>query len=99
MAGPSVMVKILADVAGLGKSVDGVGQKGESAAGRMHSAFSGVLGQLNSAGVLGEFGDALEGVNSALEKVAGHAHEIGPAMMGAGAAVGTLGVALVGRRQ
>ena len=94
MAGPSVMVKILGDVAGLGQSVDTVGTKGTSAASRMQGAFSGVLGQLNQTGVLGEFGGALESASSSLEKVAGHGKEIGPAMMGAGGAVAGLGLAL-----
>ena len=94
MAGPSVMVKILGDVTGLGKSADEAGAKVTSASSRMHEAFGNVLGQLNQAGVLGPFGEALETANSSLEKMKGHANEVGPAMMGAGAAVGGLGLAL-----
>ena len=49
MAGPSIMVKILGDVSGLGKSFDGAATKGQTAASKMHSAFSGMLGILEAA--------------------------------------------------
>lgn len=94
MAGPSVMVRVLGDVTGLGKSFDDAGTKGQSAGSKMHAAFSGVLGQLNAAGVLGPFGAALAGADSALEAISGHAKEIGPVLMGAGAAVAGVGLAL-----
>ena len=94
MAGPSIMVRVLADLTGLGKSVDGVGAKGSSAADKMHTAFRGVLDSLNQSGVLGPFGAALAGADSALETIKGHAKEIGPALMGAGAAVTGIGLAL-----
>ena len=94
MAGPSVMVKILGDITGLGKSADEASGKMTTAGSRMSSAFSGVLGQLNQAGVLGPFGGALESASASLEKVAGHGKEIGPAMMGAGGAIAGVGLAL-----
>ena len=94
MAGPSVMVRLLGDVAGLGKSFDETTSKGVGAGQRLHNAFSGVLDTLNKTGVLGPFGDALAAADSGIEKIAGHAKEIGPAMMGAGATVAGLGMAL-----
>ena len=94
MSGPSVMVRILADMTGASKGMDDLGSKGTSAAGHLNNAFGGVLDTLNSAGVLGPFGNALQTAQSGLEKVAGHAKEIGPAMMGAGAAVAGVGLAL-----
>ena len=94
MPGPSVMVRILADMTGASKGMDDVANKGSSAASTMHTAFSGVLDQLNATGVLGPFGGALSAAEQALSRVAGHAHEIGPAMMGAGTAVAGVGLAL-----
>jgi phage-related protein len=88
------MVRVLGDVTGLGKSFDGAASKGQGAAAKMHSAFSGVLGTLNQTGVLGPFGTALSGLDSSLSSVTGHAKELGPVMMGTGAAVAGVGIAL-----
>jgi Arc/MetJ-type ribon-helix-helix transcriptional regulator len=94
MAGPSVAVKVLGDVTGLGKSFDDAGSKGTSAASKMHSAFRGVLDSLNQSGVLGPFGAALGTADAALSSIMGHAKEIGPVMMGVGGAVAGVGMAL-----
>lgn len=94
MAGPSLMVRLLADVTGLSKSMDDAGSKGTSAAGKLHSAFRGTLDMLNQSGVLGPFGTALAGADAAIETISGHGKEIGPMMMGAGAAVAGVGMAL-----
>ena len=94
MPGPSVMVRVLGDVTGLGKSFDESASKGSASAGKMHDAFRGVLDQLNQTGVLGPFGAALAGADSAIESITGHAKEIGPVMMGVGAAVAGVGLAL-----
>ena len=94
MPGPSVMVRVLGDMTGLGKTFDDTGNKGTSAAGKMHTAFRGVLDTLNQSGILGPFGAALAGADSALEAISGHAKEIGPVMMGVGAAVTGIGLAL-----
>jgi hypothetical protein len=92
--GPSVVVRILGDLTGLGKSFSDAGDKGQGAASKMHSAFSGVLGTLNSTGVLGPFSGMLDGINGALDGVANHAKGIGPAMAGIGAGLVGVGTGL-----
>ena len=94
MPGPSVMVRVLGDVTGLGQSFDESATKGTSAASKLHSAFTGVLGTLNQTGVLGPFGAALAAADSGIQSITGHAKEIGPVMMGVGATVAGLGLAL-----
>jgi hypothetical protein len=94
VAGPSVMVRILGDVSALAKSLGDTAAHGESAAGRMHTAFSGALDTLNQTGVLGPFGQTLDTVDSSLSKVSGHGKEIGTTFMGVGAAAAGVGVAL-----
>ena len=94
MSGPSVMVRVLGDLAGLSKSMDDASSKGTSAAGHLHSAFSGALGVLNSTGVLGPFQEVLDGVSEGIDKIGEHGKSIGPVMMGVGGAVAGVGVAL-----
>lgn len=94
MAGPTLMVKLLADVTGLGKSFDQAGTAGKSAADKMHGAFSSVLSTLNNSGILGPFGAALGTADEALSKLKGHGKEIAPVMMGAGGALLGLGATL-----
>lgn len=94
MAGPSILVRVLGDVTGLGKSFDEAGGKGKGAAASMHSAFRGTLDALNQAGVLGPFGAALATADSAIQGVLGHGKELGPVMMGVGGAVAGVGLAL-----
>lgn len=93
-SGPSVMVRVLGDITGLGKSMDDTSAKGAGAASHLHAAFSGVLNTLNQTGVLGPFGSVLESAAGGLEKIAEHGKEIGPALLGAGATVTGIGVAL-----
>jgi hypothetical protein len=94
VSGPSVIVRVLGDLTGLGKSFDQTSTQGASAASKMHGAFSGVLDQLNASGVLGPFGSALATADGAIQSITGHAKEIGPVMMGVGGAVAGLGLAL-----
>ena len=94
MAGPSIMVRILADLSGLQKSVSDTETKGQKAAKGIHDAFGGVLDTLNKTGVLGPFGDALAGVNDAIGTIAEHAKDIGPAMLGVGSALAGIGAGL-----
>jgi hypothetical protein len=93
-ASPSIMVKILGDVTGLGKSFTEAGQKGQSAAQGMHSAFSGMLGQLNSTGVLGPFGSALAAADQQIQSMEGHAKKSSEKMIGIGGAAAGVGFAL-----
>jgi hypothetical protein len=94
VAGPSLIVKLLGDVTGLGKSFSDAGTKGASAASGIHSAFSSMLGQLNSTGVLGPFGTALETANGSLEKMGGHAKNTSDKMIGLGGAALGVGLSL-----
>jgi hypothetical protein len=94
MAGPSIMVKILGDVTGLGKSFQSAGQKGQSAAQGMHSAFSGMLGTLNSTGALGPFGNALQTADQSMQNMGEHAKSTGLKMAGVGGAAAGVGLAL-----
>src|SRR5215831_3969726 len=94
MAGPSVMVKILGDVTGLGNSFTEAGNKGSAAAAKMHSAFSGMLNTLNSSGVLGPFGGAIAQADQALANMGEHAKGASTKMMGIGGAALGVGAAL-----
>lgn len=94
MAGPSVLVRILGDFTNFSKSAGDVGKAGESAASRMHSAFSNVLGTLNRTGVLGPFGDALGAIDEAMGKIAEHGKTVGDVMLGVGGAMVGVGLGL-----
>jgi len=87
MAGPSIAVRILGDLTGFGKSVDDTAAKGTGAASKLHSAFTGALGALNTTGVLGPFSAALDGIDTAIGNIAEHGKGIGQAMLGAGTAI------------
>ena len=94
MAGPSVMVRVLGDVSGLGQAFTGGATKAEGAATKIHAAFSTVLGQLNQTGVLGPFGQMLEQANSSLEQLSGHGKEASTVLLGMGGTALTAGLAL-----
>lgn len=94
MAGPSVMVRVLGDLTGLGKSFGDAQTKGQSAAGGMHTAFSSMLGTLNQSGVLGPFGAALATADGALQGMSKHAGDVGSKMVGVGGALAGVGLAL-----
>ena len=92
MAGPSVAVRILGDLTGWSKSVSGAAKDGESGASRIKGAFTTVLGQLNSSGVLGPFGQTLETAGNALDTLAKKTASTGEKLLAAGGAA--LGVGL-----
>jgi len=92
VAGPSVVVRILGDLSGLAKSFKDAGDKGNSAARGMREAFGGVLSTLNRTGVLGPFGEALDGVDTALESISKHGKDIGKSLMAAGGVAAAAGV-------
>jgi hypothetical protein len=94
MAGPSIMVKILGDMTGLGNSFGTAQTKGQSAAQGIHSAFSTMLGTLNSSGVLGPFGNALQTADQAMQQMGEHAKDNATRMMGLGGAAMGVGLAL-----
>jgi hypothetical protein len=94
MAGPSIVVRILGDLKGLGQAFDGAGAKASSSAKTAHNAFSGFLSNLNQTGVLGPFGLALAGVDQAIGAVVDHGKNVGPMMAGVGAGITAVGATL-----
>jgi hypothetical protein len=94
MAGPSVVVRFLGDLLGLQKAASDAANVGQNAAGKMASAFHGVIGTLNQTGVLGPFSGALDGIGTALDTMAAHGKSAGAIMAGVGAGVTGVGVAL-----
>src|SRR5215471_21024629 len=93
MAGPSVVVRILGDLSGLGKAFEQAGTSAQSAAGKASSSFKTMLGAVNQTGVLAPFAAAIGGVEAALDSVAGKAKSVQTVMLGVGAGVTAVGVA------
>jgi len=94
MAGPSVVVRVLGDLSGLSKAFKDAGDRGHGAARGLQEAFSGTLAALNRTGILGPFGEALDGVDTALEQIAKHGKQVGAAMIGVGGTLAGVGVGL-----
>ena len=94
MAGPSVVVRFLADLTGFSKQAVEAQGTFQNVAGKMSSAFHGVIGSINQTGILGPFGSALDGVGNALDTMAAHGKTAGAVMAGVGAGVAGVGVAL-----
>jgi hypothetical protein len=94
MAGPSVTVRVLGDLKGLGQSLGDAGSKAEGVASRGAAAFKSFLGGINATGALGPMGGLLDGISSGIDNLVNHAKGVGPAMIGAGAAVTGLGAGL-----
>lgn len=94
MAGPSVTVRVLGDLKGLGQSLGDAGDKAQSAAGKAASAFKGWLSNINATGALGPIGPMLDGIGSGIDTMVNKAKGIGPAMEGGGAALAGLGAGL-----
>jgi hypothetical protein len=94
VAGPTILVTLAANVAAFQSAVGKIGDAGKNAAGTLHTAFGGVLSTLNQTGVLGPFGQALDGVDRALGTIAEHGKATGVAMMGVGGAMAGIGVGL-----
>jgi hypothetical protein len=88
------MVRVLGDLTGLSKSFTDTGKKAEGAASKAHAGFSTMLGALNKTGVLGGFGEALDGVQEAIGSIIENGKKIGPALAGAGAAIAGVGAGL-----
>ena len=94
MAGPSVSVRILGDTKDFSKSVADTGAQVERTTGRMHQAFSSVLGMVNRTGVLGPFGDALDSIDSTLGDLSKKGHDFSGAIIGVSGAVAGIGFGL-----
>jgi len=99
---PSVMVRVLGDLSGLGKAFKQSGSDAKAAASNAHAAFTQMLGQLNQSGVLGPFGEAVSKVDEGLSALAEHGKTVGNVMLGAGGtlvAVGSVFAALGSKEQ
>jgi len=94
VAGPSVVVRVLADLKGFGSAFSSAGSTAEAGLKKIHGAFSGLLGTLNQTGVLGPFGDALNAVDQGLGALAEHGKTVGGVMLGVGGAMAGLGAGL-----
>jgi hypothetical protein len=94
MASPSVVVRVLGDLKGLGTSFDQAGTKAQSSANRARGAFSGFLSSMNQTGVLGPFAGSLGMVDAALQSMTGHARTLGTTMMGVGGGMTAVGATL-----
>jgi len=88
MAGGSrtVTLNVIGDSSGAQKALTAVGDHSEAQAGRMGKAFQGVLGTLNSTGVLGPFGEAISHVSDAVDQLGEHGKTAGAKLAGIGAA-------------
>ncbi|HEY2302705.1 MAG TPA: hypothetical protein VGH66_12485, partial [Acidimicrobiales bacterium] len=93
MAGPSVMVRILADASSMSNSFKTAGSKASEMAGAASKAFGTMLNTLNRTGVLGPFGDALATANDAMANMVEHGHNVSDVMLGAGGALIGIGTA------
>lgn len=94
MSGPSVVVRFLGDLKGLTGSIDDTGKKSDTMTSRASAGFHSMLGVLNKSGVLGPFGEALDGVDQAFEAVAKHGKTTGETMAGVGAGMAATGAIL-----
>jgi hypothetical protein len=94
MAGPTILVKFLGDMSGLGGAISNVGASAQGVASKMHQTFSSALGALNATGVLGPFGGVLSGIDQSLQTISQHGKDVGLSMLGVGGAVAGIGAGL-----
>jgi hypothetical protein len=93
-AGPSIVVKVLADLLGFKSAVSGAGDHVQTTTTRMRTAFSGLTSGLNQTGVLAPLTSSIDGVNTALDQVQEHGKSVGTTLLGVGGAVTGIGAAL-----
>lgn len=94
MAGPSVMVKVLGDLSGLSKTLGDTAKKGQDTAAKINAGFGTMLAAVNKTGILGPFGEALDGINETVGKIIENGKKIGPSIAAAGTAVAGIGLGL-----
>jgi hypothetical protein len=94
MAGPSIVVKVLADTKGLAGSFNDTAKQAESASSRIRGSFQGMLGVLNRTGVLAGFGEAIAAADEALTQLGEHGKRVGQKLIGAGGIAAGAGVGL-----
>ena len=93
MAGPSIAVRVIGDLSGFAKSMGDTATQGQNVAGKLHSAFTGAMGAINAIGFPG-LGEALDGIDQAVGRIAEHGKQIGPMLTGVGAAMVGVGAGL-----
>ena len=100
MAGPSVVVRVLGDLTGLGKSLSGVEAKGASTSSKLRAGFKGMFSALNATGVLGPVAELFDQLDQGFDGLEEHkkkfgdiASVVGGVAAGAGAILSTLGSA------
>jgi hypothetical protein len=94
MAGPSVAVRVIGDMSGLGKAFDAAGSAASTAGAKIKGALTGALSTINQTGILGPFGAAIQGGMDALDRLAQKGASAGQKMMGAGGIMAGVGVGL-----
>ena len=94
MAGPSVAVRVIGDMSGLGKAFTDAGATASKAGDKIKSALGGALSTLNQTGILGPFGDAIQGGMDALDKLAAKGKDTGAKLAGAGGIMAGVGLGL-----
>jgi hypothetical protein len=94
MAGPSVAVRVIGDMSGLGKAFQSAGATAAAAGDKIKSAIGGALSTLNQTGILGPFGGAVQGAMDALDKLSQHGKDTGAKLAGAGGIMAGVGLGL-----
>ena len=94
MAGPSVAVRVIGDMSGLGKAFDAAGSAASTAGAKIKGALTGALSTINQTGILGPFGEAIQGGMDALDKLAQHGKDTGAKLMGVGGVMAGVGLGL-----
>ncbi len=93
MAGPSVVVRVLGDLTGLGKSLGAVEAKGASTSSKLRSGFKGMFNALNTTGVMGPVAELFDKLDEGFDQLAEHKKKFGDiASVAGGVAAGIGGV-------
>ena len=91
MAGPSIVVRVLGDLAGLNRAMSSSATKAESTSKQIHASFTSMFGALNATGVLGPLGYVFDQIDQGFSQIEEHGQKLTGVLMGlgvAGAAVG-----------
>jgi hypothetical protein len=94
MAGPTLVVRFLGDLKGLGSALGDVEKKAGSTAASAHRSFSTFLGSVNRTGVLGPLGDSIADVDQSVQSLGEHGTSTGVKIGAIGAGVATAGAVL-----
>ena len=94
MAGPSVVVRVLGDLTGLGKSLGAVEAKGASTSSKLRAGFKGMFSALNTTGVLGPVSEMFDTIDNGFDQMAEHKKKFGDLAMVGGGVVAGIGATL-----